>query len=697
MVSTLGVEQRLTAGNSTHHQALSPHPSSFRPDIEGLRAVAILLVVCFHAGMPWLRGSFIGVDVFFVLSGYLITELLLNEMDRTGGIDFARFYARRIRRLLPASLLMLVCTLLAAVALLSPIEVVRVSKSAIATATYVSNVWFFLRSTDYFSPNVNANPLLHTWSLAVEEQFYLVWPFLVFLCAKGNRPRKIIIGALTAVTILSLAASVWLTRALQPFAFFGTPTRGWEFAAGGLAMLLQKSEFLRIFRHVAAAWLGAALILAAAVWLTPTSGFPGALAVIPVAGTVMVLIAGKFAASQTGLFALLGSRVFQTLGGLSYSWYLWHWPVLVFGRILLPARQGMLTSILLLLASLLIAWGTHSLIENPIRFSRSLVVKPTYSLLFGVAMTIVGAVSGAIFLTLGQRSATSPKQLVFLNASDDVKYERDCITGFRNDQLKICSFGSSSSSTLVLFGDSHAGQWLPALREVANREPWHVLTVLKQACPSAMVPIYNPRLQREEHECATWRNKALSYIHSLKPSIVVTSNASGYVKHSSLQDGYAQLSIQKWQDGIGSTLQSLNASAGLVVLLRDTPRADFDVPICLSRTTSHPSLFPADTCHLSEQQVLSQSVWQAEISAARSVEHVLSLDMTGLFCRSGQCPPMSDGMVVYRDGNHLTATFSASLAPSLASELSSIHKTYPFAAQTAVADQVSVSTRGLSQ
>lgn len=192
---------------------------------------------------------------------------------------------------------MLVCTLIVSFAVLSPIETARVSKSAIATATYVSNAWFVLQSTDYFSANVDTNPLLHTWSLAVEEQFYLVWPLLVLFCMRWKKPRKTIVVVFSAVTILSFAAGVWLTRALPPFAFFGTPTRAWEFAAGGLATLLQDSPALRVFRH-AAAWLGAALLLLSGAWLTSARGYPGVFALMPVMGTVMILIAGKLMPSK---------------------------------------------------------------------------------------------------------------------------------------------------------------------------------------------------------------------------------------------------------------------------------------------------------------------------------------------------------------------------------------------------------------
>ena len=659
--------------------------SSFRPDIEGLRAVAILLVVGFHGGIGWLRGGFIGVDIFFVLSGYLITALLFKEVERTGSLNFVRFYTRRIRRLLPASLLMVVVTLLAGFILLSPIEVMRISQSAIATATYASNWWFLLHSTDYFSANVETNPLLHTWSLAVEEQFYLLWPLLVFLCLKQNRPRKTIVATFAAVTIVSFMASVWLTRTLQPLAFFSTPTRAWEFAVGGLATLLQGSQSLRAFRYGGAAWLGTVLILAAGIWMKPTNGFPGAIVLIPVVGTVLVLIAWKPATNQTGVFKLLGSRLFQTLGGLSYSWYLWHWPFLVFGRILLPNRQGPLISILLLLGSLGIAWVTHSLIENPIRFNGKLVANPKYSLVFGLTMTVGGLLLGLLFFSIGHRTAASPNEHLYLDAAAYNVREHDCLTGFRKDTLTTCSFGPSDADTLILFGDSHAEQWLPALRQIADNGRWHVITLLKASCPTAMVPVYNPRLEREEYECSTWRSKALSYIGTIRPSIVLVSNSSGYVKMSSFQDGYAQLSIQQWQAGTYSTLQSLNATAAETVLLRDTPRPDFDVPICLARTSRHPILFPARTCDMPEQQALASPIWEAEVAEAKRFNHVSTLDMTDSFCRADQCFPVLNGMVVFRDSNHMTSTFARSMAPALANELNFIRTVHFANAQTAVA------------
>jgi peptidoglycan/LPS O-acetylase OafA/YrhL len=643
--------------------------SGFRTDIEGLRAVAILLVVAFHAGIPGVGGGFVGVDVFFVLSGYLITELLVREVDQTGTLNFGRFYARRVRRLLPASSLMLACTLAFGYAVLSPLEVVRLAKSAMFTACYASNIWFLVRFTDYFGPGVSSNPLLHTWSLAVEEQFYLVWPLVVLFCARERRSRKTLLITLSGIGAVSFGLSVWLTRAHQPIAFFSAPTRAWEFAVGGLATLVPMSRFSRFVHQGIVPWLGAAMIIGSGLWLKPAYGFPGFVALIPALGTVLILITGKPRFSSKGLFAFLEMPAMQKIGSLSYSWYLWHWPVFVFGRILMPHATARVT-VPLALGSLGIAWLANSLIENPIRFSSLLALRPAASLAMGALLTIGGVAGGLLCHQLSQRWAASPSQEIYVRATSN-QFD-SCLTGFHHDQPRICSFGTNTSPTVVLFGDSHAEQWLPALRQVAETNRLRVVTLLKASCPSTMVPIYNPRLEREEPECNGWRNKALAYIANLKPSVVLISNSAEYVQRASVTDPYARLTAAQWERGTRATLEILNRIGSHVVLVRDTPRPDVDEPICLSRSSDHPELFPPSRCEVQEDHALAPSVWSLEKSVAGDYAHVSTLDMTDMFCASDRCPPMLNGIVVYRDTNHVSALFAASMAPALAERLAHI-------------------------
>jgi peptidoglycan/LPS O-acetylase OafA/YrhL len=656
-----------------------PQPPEFRPDIEGMRAVAIIMVVAYHSGTGLFSGGFVGVDVFFILSGYLITDLLVREIERTGRVSFRRFYARRAKRLLPASLALVVCTLLLSFVILSPLEVLHVAQTALATASYSSNLLFIFKSTDYFGAGVGGNPLLHTWSLAVEEQFYLVWPLLLVLCMKRNRPRLVAAGVLALLAALSLVICIWLTYRFQPIAFFSTPTRTWEFAVGGLAALLQENERLKLLRLGAFAWLGAACVLASGIFLRSAQGFPGALALLPVAGTTLILIAGKYSISQGGVLRVLKHPIAQKIGALSYSWYLWHWPVLVFGRILFP-HGGWVTTVTLLLTGLAAAWLSYSLIESPVRFNSKLTTKPGYALALGVGLTMAGILVSLSALRWASHLENTKPEVAFLRASSGSPDDDRCATGFRSDRLTVCSFGATGRRTVVLFGDSHAGQWIPAMRD-PHIVGWHVVTLLKSACPSVSIPIYNPHLERVDENCTAWREKALEYIRSIKPAVVILCNSSGYVKRPFFEDQYAQVTLEQWEQGMRSTLESLDTGTTSVLLVRDTPRASFDIPICLSRAQSHPHLFSAQDCMLEEPKAIAEPVWRAERAAATGLSYVVALDLTAQFCPGGECKPIIHNMVVYRDGNHITGAFSASLAPVMAAQLQSIDSSEEAAAR----------------
>jgi peptidoglycan/LPS O-acetylase OafA/YrhL len=645
--------------------------SDFRPDIEGMRAVAILIVVAFHAGFGWLRGGFVGVDVFFVLSGYLITDLVANEIEHTGRLNFARFYARRAKRLLPASILLVVVTLLLSFAILSPLEVANVARAALATASYSSNLWFILKSVDYFGLGVDTNPLLHTWSLAVEEQFYLVWPLLLLLCLRRRRPRTVAAGVLAVLAALSFGSCVWLTHKYQPIAFFSTPTRTWEFALGGVAVLLQDCRPLKVLRRELFAWIGTVLLLFAAAFIHSAQGFPGAIALIPVVGTVLILIPGKYS-SGTGLFAVLKNPVAQKIGNLSYSWYLWHWPILVFGRTLFPGR-GSGFSCLLLVLSFGLAWLSYAIVEAPIRFNARLSAVPPYALALGASLSITAILGGVFALHEAQHWENTPEEIAFLRASSGSVQDDHCATGFRSDQLILCSFGRTDGPSVILFGDSHAGQWIPAMRGL-QASGWHVVTMLKSACPSVDVSIYNPHLQREDVNCSNWRAKALDYIRKKKPATVLLCNSSGYVKRPDFQDPYAQVTAAQWEAGMRSTLTKMDTGSTTVLLVRDTPRPGFDVPICLSRAVSHPALFSEKACAISETNAIAAPVWRAEVLAAQGLPYVTPMDLTNQFCMSGQCDPVVNNVVVYRDGNHITLAFSSHLAPVIESGLQSLSK-----------------------
>lgn len=274
--------------------------SNYHPDIQGLRAVAVLLVVFYHAGFEFLSGGYIGVDVFFVISGYLITGLLLRELTRSNGINIADFYARRIRRLLPTATVVLISTVGVAWTVYAPLELKQFLSSAFATAVYLSNIWFAHLSTDYLAEDTDANPLLHTWSLSAEEQFYLFWPFLIIFLARKKSPailRKHLLIGILIVCIASLFSAIFLTYYNQSLAFFISPTRAWEFGLGGLIALWIPKEDFPITLIQLLGFLGLVLIFLASYYFNEQTRFPGFAAIVPVIGACFIIIASHRIAS----------------------------------------------------------------------------------------------------------------------------------------------------------------------------------------------------------------------------------------------------------------------------------------------------------------------------------------------------------------------------------------------------------------
>jgi peptidoglycan/LPS O-acetylase OafA/YrhL len=370
---------------------------AFRGDIEGLRGLAVLLVVLFHCDVPGLAGGFVGVDVFFVLSGFLITGLLVAEIEKTSKLDLLQFYARRVRRLLPAFALTLTTTLLIGAMILTPHELDLAGHASRAAALNISNLFFDMNAGDYFAPDVKTNPLLHTWSLAVEEQFYLFWPLMVLMSLRWGRSMKALGIVLSAVTIISLAIGVWFTATRSTFAFYELPARAWEFSLGGLAVLLPyAARKISPLWWLGLGWFGVLSILGSAHFIEGNDGFPGWIALIPVIGTAACVIAGT-AHPHGGIGVVLHSAPLQMLGKLSYSWYLWHWPFLVFSAALLPnisfrgkaAAAG---------AALAVAAVSYHFIENPIRFHPTLLKRPTFSI--GLAAAISFCTFGVALLAM---------------------------------------------------------------------------------------------------------------------------------------------------------------------------------------------------------------------------------------------------------------------------------------------------------
>jgi len=642
----------------------------YRPDIEGLRGVAVFLVVVYHAAPRLLHGGFIGVDVFFVISGYLITGLLVREIEKNGKLSFAGFYARRARRLLPASALVLLATVLACRLFLSPMQQYRLGDSGSYTALYVSNFWFLRQSTDYFAPAIANNPFLHTWSLAVEEQFYLVWPAVVLAGLRGSHPRRTLLAIMALIVGGSLAVCVWSTTALGPWAFFSPLARAWEFAMGGAALLLAPLE-LRVSRalRALASWLGLGAIVAAGALLQGQDGWPGWRALIPVLATAVIL---NGRVPHIGAAKILELPAAQWIGRLSYVWYLWHWPVLALAD-RYPALSGSahrFQMFLCVVGSLALAAATHVLIENPIRFSRYLAPRRMLSLAGVGLITLVTAGTATVFQHSALQVAHSLDRGKILGALRGAGVPGGACpqVSFTGGEVVECVRGNPASEfTIVLFGDSHADHWFPTFEAIANDRGWRVVLMWKPTCPTARLPIFKPYGNVPFTDCAVWREAAIKRILEMRPAAVVIANR----QLQNFSPG-PHSREEAWREGSRKTLETLDSAGLKTILLRDTPAPAFDIPDCLAGDVSwwtRKRGAHANPCTLERPKALDERVFRAEQQAAAGLPHVRILDLSDLFCDDAVCPPVKNGLIVYNDDSHITEAFGRSLAPTVAGRL----------------------------
>ncbi len=652
--------------------------STFRPDIEGLRGIAVLLVVAYHSGIPGFSGGFVGVDVFFVLSGYLITGLLVAEIEKTSSLNLLEFYARRVRRLLPAAALVLVVTLLVGAAILAPNELSFAGRAARATSLYLSNVFFSINSADYFGPDVKSNPMLHTWSLAVEEQFYLLWPVLILVGMHFSRSKKILAMLLSGVTISSLIISIWFTARGGTFAFYELPARAWEFGVGGLAVLLPRNpRKIPAAAWLAFGWLGILAILGSGHFISADPRFPGWIALFPVMGTVAALVAGALYPNR-GSGVALGCAPLQTLGSLSYSWYLWHWPFLVFAAALFP-NISIPGKVLAACVSLAVAAITHQYVENPIRTQPYLLRRrPAFTLSLGAAMMVCLFSASVLSIRFADQLADMPEMKSFDAAVGDIADmpRQQCVNLGDSPDVKTCVFGNASSDTsIILFGDSHAIQWFNPLLQIVESHGWKLTTVVKSGCLASDVRTPGSS-DAFALSCSSWRSQAIQQIVEQRPSIVVVGNASNYYSLKDEPGNRLGILPEEWQNGTRRTLNAL-ATAGIrVVAMRDNPSSNWDIPTCLARSVRH-FWRPRGSCEMDKSTSLDPAVFEAEKAGAAGLPNVHFLDLTDWLCQREACWTVQGGSVMYRDNNHLTGTYANSLAPVLDAELLSVVKANP--------------------
>jgi peptidoglycan/LPS O-acetylase OafA/YrhL len=680
---------------TTQTQSASPSgktkdlPWNFRGDIEGLRGAAVLLVLGFHAGVPGVAGGYVGVDVFFVISGFLITGLLWRELSDTGAISFSQFYTRRIRRLLPAAGLVLIATAAAILVLIPFLDWPRFGWDITSAAAYVSNFRFALDSTDYLAAELAQSPVLQYWSLSVEEQFYLIWPIaLVGLWAIARRipavKMKIMAGGLAVIAVLSLAATMVLTTSAQPWAFFMMPTRAWEFAVGGLvALWLMSGRKTPRGLGLAAGWLGIVAVLTAGAVFSISTAFPGTAALLPVLGTGALLLAGA-GYHRWGVSSALRVSWLRAIGRISYAWYLWHWPFLVIGAVVFGSRLDLWQSVALVGLSWVPAYLTYRFVENPIRAKNARTAVGPFSTRRGAAVlgaSVTGAaIAAGLMLTswpsssepslsLAQEGSESVADLrtdpaaptsgkltpTIADARDDIpkSYPDGCHLQVLDTVSGPCEYGDPSGARrVILWGDSHAAQWLPALHKVGVGEGWVVVNRAKSSCPlGGSSAVLDKPFNRAYTECKDWLATVQVEIAASPPDLVIVS---GYQPTLPADDGAGQPEV--WSQAMAADLAMLSQTGTSVIVLGDTPYMGIDVPTCLAKAGTQ-----NQACSKPRADVQPNSADRI----AANIAEVPYLNMSDSICGADLCEAIRFGRVVWRDQHHLTASYAAALSDVL--------------------------------
>jgi peptidoglycan/LPS O-acetylase OafA/YrhL len=641
----------------------------YRPQLDGIRAVAVLLVVGYHLGFAVVPGGFTGVDVFFVLSGYLISGLLLAEAAVTGRIRVGRFYARRARRLLPAAVVVVLFCLVMDRYTYSPIDYPHLRRHATAAALYVANWDVAGVDNGYFSTDTQTSPLVHFWSLAVEEQFYIVWPALVVLGIGlahlfHRRVDQVLLVAFGAVTAASLAAALLLPA--SPYTYYGTHTRAFELSAGAvLAVLMHRRS--RIGERSSAGsgseppsartrWgadvlglggLAAGLVLAATV--TGSDTYPGVAAIL-VTAAALALIAGADLTSGSLTARLLSTPLATWLGRLSYSIYLWHWPLIVFFADDLPTP-------LLVLAILVASQASYTLIEQPIR-TRTFPRAPS----FAVVLTGLSTSTAVALVVVPAYLHNSPRQQVLIDEFAHQQQEQEqqetavrCLpeVNYEADHL-TCVLHRGHGPTVALVGDSHATMWAPGLLDLARRDDWTLVRVTHPGCPANAVDQY---WEGREDECAPWRKHAFSELTERHDVDVVLLATRSYqmklADDSGVLDPGQPAHVRAWDQAWDPTLQALGGRGVRIGVFQAQPTLPQGVLACLAEhppgTTDCDFLLSADPLLATYQDALRDAVERSP--------GVTLLDPTAWICPGGTCPALIDGERVHIDDNHVSEEF----------------------------------------
>ena len=679
---------------TARHRA-SSRPRGVRPEIQALRAVAVLAVVLYHLWPGRLPGGFVGVDIFFVISGFLITSHLVREVDRTGGISLAQFWARRARRLLPASILVLVSAALLVVAFVPQSYWLQFFREIGAATIYLENWQLAADAVDYLAADNEASPVQHFWSLSVEEQFYIAWPLIVVAAAflsgvkaSAARRRIFVAVALGVVTVASLVFSILWTSQDAASAYFITPTRAWEFGAGGLLGILSVASVRFVALRTVVSWLGWATIGFSVLVYSDALPFPGFLAIVPVLGTLAVMWGGT---PRTGWSAtrLVSLRPVQFVGDISYSLYLWHWPLIVIAPFLTGQEIGSRVKLVILGLSVLLAFVTKIMVEDPAR-SRRFFLSHSPRVTFvstAAAMVLVLAATagGSLFVQHEVNVAAAQADRIaagdvecfgapgidrtcdeplldgvlvpapVLNEDRGDAFDDGCMVDHDSAELIRCNYGSERTDAVVvaLVGDSHASMWLAALQEIAEAENMRIETFLKSGC--AYNAVDTSDYMHDSELCDQWKVNVDDQLARMPElSMVVTSYRSSLVKASKADtiEGFEKLWNPLVERGID------------VVAIADVAEMRKNSVACVD---SKQDSGDYSSCAMPRDDAFAKVADRQKAAADRV--GATYIDLNPYLCDDKRCFMVVGHVMTFRDPTHLSATFARTVGPLLGAAL----------------------------
>lgn len=702
---------------------LSKRPTPLRTDIQALRALAVGLVVLNHLWPHRLQGGYVGVDVFFVISGYLISKHLLGELERTGRLSLGQFYSRRIKRLLPAATLVSVVSLVAAWVFLPFSRWLGVAQETMASVLYVENWMLAAKSVDYSSHNDAASTVQHFWSLSVEEQFYLVWPLLLiglFVASnrRGLHRRSLLPLSIALISVSSVAFCIWFTYTNNSQAYFVTPTRIWEFGAGALVAIAGMKGFRAPRRARPATqpavsgvgqWIGYGLIVSSALLYNAQTSFPGIAAAVPVIGTLLVIASGPNGPGWSPN-QFTGAKPIQYVGDISYSLYLWHWPLIVLTPAIVTHTLGTVDKTVILAAAIGLAHLTKKFVEDPGRSKLLPDAKPrSVFLAMTATVVVVSAACGGLVLHQGQVQDAEAAKLQSLAGlpcygARSLDPHSDCRERFGPSQvenvgsnetpwfnapecvlaadpivvqdrklLTDCDFagGGTPSATVWLIGDSHAEQWKTAIYELARLHKWRLRESLLGGCPFIDVKRVafmgvrsaDPQLQQR---CLAWGKKLTDRISLDKPDMIF---AAAFGAGETVDDGTGRPMSEQYNDGVAERLQRWSDSGSRVYILRDTPLTlHRSSPDCVVLNKENPI-----ACANARSEALVPDPI-ADAALRMRNPRIEVLDLSDQFCDERTCHAVIGGLPVYYDTDHISRSYMHSLVPVLSDRFNNAHQ-----------------------